>query len=421
MTKQMTKILVLGGGYAGVMAALRLAGKTKRLHTQVTLVNSLEHFVERPRLHEAATGVTIRQPELRQLLRGTAVNFVCGWATAIDPEAQTVAIKTAVGKEMLAYDYLVYALGSQTRRQGVPGVAQFAYSLDAIGERAAGALQHRLGELSSGETVAVVGGGATGLEMACEVKANYPQLAVKLVTAGAAGDFKGKRIQTHLLAALGEQKIDLWENSPVQSVQEDGVLLQDGCFLTVAATVWCGGFQAPGLAKEAGLPVNGLNQLLVDPFLRSTGYANIYAVGDAVSPVEDPGTPMRMSLFVALVTGALAADNVTAVLKQKSQRPLSFATYGQAIGMGSHDAVGFNTFPADHPVGPIFRRKTAVRLRSFFVWLLLAFLKIERRLPGFFFWFGKGRYARQRRKRVAADSFRSVANTQKESAATGNR
>jgi len=89
---------------------------------------------------------------------------------------------------------------------------------------------------------------------------------------------------------------------------------------------------------------------------------------------------------------------VTAVLQQKSQRPLSFATYGQAIALGPVDAVGFNTFPVDRPVGPIFRRKTAVQLRRFFVWLLFAFLQIERRLPGFFFWLGKGRFARQQRK-----------------------
>jgi NADH dehydrogenase FAD-containing subunit len=74
MTKQVTKILVLGGGYAGVMAALRLAGKTKRLGTEITLVNGLDHFVERPRLHEATTGTKTRQPLLTELLRGTAVS-----------------------------------------------------------------------------------------------------------------------------------------------------------------------------------------------------------------------------------------------------------------------------------------------------------------------------------------------------------
>jgi NADH dehydrogenase FAD-containing subunit len=277
-------------------------------------------------------------------------------------------------------------------------VAEHACVLDAFGERSATALRHRLANLSGSETVLVAGGGATGIEAACEIKARYPKLAVQLVTAGAAGDFKGAKVQGHMLAAIVEQGIKLLEDSPIEAVHEDGVQLANGRFLPASVCVWCGGFQVPGLAKVAGLPVNGQNQLLVDPFLRSTGYANIYAVGDAASPVEDPGTPLRMSLFAALITGALAADNVTAVLKQKAQRPLSFATYGQAIALGPDDAVGFNTFPADRPVGPILRRRTAVRLRSFFVWLLFAFLKIERRLPGFFFWLGRGRYARQQRK-----------------------
>ncbi len=398
MTKQATKILVLGGGYAGVMAALRLAGKTKRLNTEITLVNGLDHFVERPRLHEAATGTKTRQPSLTKLLRGTAVKFQRGWAMAINPEAQTVAVTTDAGEQSLAYDYLLYALGSRIERQRVPGVAEYAYVLDAFGERATAALHTQLKTLTAGEAVLVAGGGATGIEAACEIKAHYPQLTVQLVSSGAVGDFKGAKIQNHMLAALAEQDIDLLENSPIEVVNEGGAQLTNGRFLPAAATVWCGGFQVPDLAKVAGLPVNGQNQMLVDPFLRSTGYANIYAIGDASCPVEDPGTLLRMSLLVALITGELAADNVTAVLKQKKQKPLSFATYGQAIALGPNDAVGFNTFPNDRPVGPIFRRKTAVRLRRFFVWLLFAFLRIERRLPGFFFWLGKGRFARQRRK-----------------------
>ncbi|MCA9897173.1 MAG: FAD-dependent oxidoreductase [Ardenticatenaceae bacterium] len=398
MTKGKTKILVLGGGYAGVMAALRLAGKTRRLQTEITLVNGLNHFVERLRLHETVVGKQTRQPAMTEMLRGTAVKFVQGWATAIAPEARTVTISTEAGTQTLPYDYLVYALGSRIEQQRVPGVEEHAYLLDAFGERSASALQTRLATLRPADSVLVAGGGATGIEAACEIKAKHPQTAVKLLSSGDVGGFKGVTIQTHMLDALAEQGIELLENSPVASVSETGVALPDGRFLDAQVTVWCGGFQVPDLAKVAGLPVNRQNQLLVDPFLRSTACDTIYAVGDAASPVEDPGTPVRMSLLVALITGALAADNITAVLKQKQQKPLSFATYGQAIALGPEDAVGFNTFPADRPVGPIFRRKTAVKLRNFFVWMLFAFLRIERRLPGFFFWVGQGRYARQQRK-----------------------
>ncbi len=398
MTEQTTKILILGGGYAGVMAALRLAGKTRRLGTEITLVSGLDHFVERLRLHESAIGGKTRQPLYKELLRGTAVKFTKGWATAVDPEAQTVCVTAGSGEQRLPYDFLIYALGSRVERESVPGVAAHAYVLDAFGERSAAALKTQLPRLPAAATVLVAGGGATGIEAACEIKAHFPKLAVQLVSAGAVGDFKGANVQRHMLAALAEQGIALLENGLIEAVTERGAQLQDGRFLPAAITVWCGGFQVPDLAKTAGLLMNGQNQLLVDPFLRSTNYANIYAVGDAAGPVEDPGTPMRMSLFVALVTGALAADNVTAVLRQKKQRPLSFATYGQAIALGPRDAVGFNTFPADRAVGPILRRQTAVRLRRFFVWLLFTFLRIERRLPGFFFWLGKGRFARQQRK-----------------------
>ncbi|MBK8899717.1 MAG: FAD-dependent oxidoreductase [Anaerolineaceae bacterium] len=397
MGQQATKIVVLGGGYAGVIAALRLAGKTRQLDAEITLVNGLDHFVERLRLHELAMGQAIRQPPLAKMVRGTAVNFLHGWATAIDPEIQTVCVTTGDGGQTLPYDFLIYALGSLIE-QRVPGVVEHAYLLDPFGERSARALQTRLAQLAPVDTVLVVGGGATGIEAACEIKAHYPQMAMKLVSSGAVGSFKGTRVQRHMLTALAEQGITLLENSRVETVHEAGVTLSDGRFLPAAVTVWCGGFQVPGLAHAAGLPVNRQNQLLVDPFLRSTACATIYAVGDAACPVDDPGTPMRMSLFVALVTGALAADNITAVLRYKNQKPLSFATYGQAVSLGPNDAVGFNTFPGDRPFGPMLRRKTAVYLRRFFVWLLFAFLQIERRLPGFFFWLGRGRFTRQQRK-----------------------
>ncbi|HXV42917.1 MAG TPA: hypothetical protein VEC96_07630 [Anaerolineae bacterium] len=79
MTTQIKNIIVLGGGYSGVMAVLRLAGKTKRLDTSVTLVNALEHFVERPRLHEQATGLIPNNRPIAHMLRGAKVRFLQGW------------------------------------------------------------------------------------------------------------------------------------------------------------------------------------------------------------------------------------------------------------------------------------------------------------------------------------------------------
>lgn len=158
--------------------------------------------------------------------------------------------------------------------------------------------------------------------------------------------------------------------------------------------LWAGGFRPLPLAREAGFTVNERGQILVDPFGRSLSHPGVYAIGDAAHPVEEPGVPLRMSLLTAITRGAHAADNIAAWLMGKEQTPLSFAYYGQGIALGPEDAVGFMAYPADKPVGPILRGKTAVLVRNFFVWLIFYFLKLERRRPGFFFWMGKGRYAK---------------------------
>ena len=88
MSKQTTNIVVLAGGYAGIMAALRIAGKTKRLNTAVTLINGLDYFVERPRLHEQATGTVLASKPLPNMLAGTKVQFRQGWVTQILPKAR---------------------------------------------------------------------------------------------------------------------------------------------------------------------------------------------------------------------------------------------------------------------------------------------------------------------------------------------
>ena len=90
MAKQSTtRIVILGAGYAGMTAALRLAHKTRRLPVEITLVNGSATFVERIRLHQAAAAEQVRQRSIPKLLHGTHVRFVQGWAAAIAPQSAT--------------------------------------------------------------------------------------------------------------------------------------------------------------------------------------------------------------------------------------------------------------------------------------------------------------------------------------------
>jgi NADH dehydrogenase FAD-containing subunit len=109
--------------------------------------------------------------------------------------------------------------------------------------------------------------------------------------------------------ALTTQGIHMIEQQRVTAVTANAVILTERQ-LTADVIIWAGGFVASPLARAAGIQVNERNQLLTDPFLRSLSYKTIYAVGDMAFPVAEPGAPMRMSLFAALVSGAQAADNI---------------------------------------------------------------------------------------------------------------
>ena len=152
------------------------------------------------------------------------------------------------------------------------------------------------------------------------------------MTRAEAAAFKGPRIQKHMLQALAAQGIHLVERQRVMAVTATAVILA-GDELAADVVVWAGGFVASPLAQAAGIQVNQRNQVLTDPFLRSLSQPRIYAVGDMAWSVVEPGAPMRMSLFTALVSGAQAADNIVAEIKGQTPKPLSFAWYGQAIAL----------------------------------------------------------------------------------------
>src|SRR5260370_19883408 len=127
------RILVIGAGYAGLLFTMRLAGKVARQHVQIALVNESDTFTERPRLHQFATNQAVQWRSLPQMLRRTPVQFIQGRVTSIDPAHHEIVITHQQQTQHLGYDYLVYALGSETDRKTVPGVAEYAYTLAARG------------------------------------------------------------------------------------------------------------------------------------------------------------------------------------------------------------------------------------------------------------------------------------------------
>src|SRR5258708_10978556 len=191
MVKEPVRIVVVGAGYAGMLATVRLAGKVKReVQTgavAITLINAADVFVERLRLHQfAARRVSPFRP-IAGILEGTGVSFVRGTLQRIDLGARMLDVQTDSGPERIGYDKLLYTLGSTIDRDRVPGVREHAYVLTASGPNSAEALREQLPQLDAqagGARLLVVGGGATGIESAAEFAAAYPHIQVQLVTNG---------------------------------------------------------------------------------------------------------------------------------------------------------------------------------------------------------------------------------------------
>lgn len=318
MTEMTNNVVVIGGGYAGVMAANRLAPQAR-----VTLVNPRAEFVERIRLHQLVAGNDDAVTDYAAVL-SPGVRLVVDGAARIDPAARTVTLTSGAS---LPYDYLVYAVGSTGDvPAAVPGAAEFAYPLSELEQ--ARRLTARMADVPTSAPVVVVGGGLTGIETATELaEAGRP---VTLVTdvLGPSLAASGRRSIAKRLAKLG---VDVMEGSAVAEVRADRVVVADGREVPSAVTVWTAGFGVPGLAAASGLATDALGRLLTDETLTSVDDAHIVGAGDAAAPSNQP---WRMSCQAALPLGAQAANTVLARLAGDDPAAVNHAMAGQCISLG---------------------------------------------------------------------------------------
>ena len=408
MTQPSTRILVLGAGIAGLLFTLRLAGKVAREPVQITLIDESDTFTVRPRLHEFATGQHVFRRPFLEILCKTQVQFLQGRVISLDPSRHRITVQDQQQHE-LEYDYLVYALGSLTDRHSVPGVAEYAYSLSASGPFSAASLRDKLPEIADrGGQVVVCGGGATGIETAAQVASIYPQIKVSLVSRGSFALSWDKNVADAIRRRLVSLGVEIVEQSQVGSVCVQSVVLDQGRELGCDLCIWAGGFVVSPLAREAGMAVNERDQVLVDPFLRSVSNPEIYAMGDAASPVEDPGVAhVRMSAFTAGIMGAHGADCVSAMLTGKTSTPLSFAYLAQAIALGRHHAIFFPLSPDDRPRPPYIADWLGSLARVGGIRFVVTAMLAQRRLPGVFAWPGKRRYEQAQRLSLAKEELPS--------------
>ncbi|WP_433663742.1 NAD(P)/FAD-dependent oxidoreductase [Nocardia sp. CA-128927] len=328
------RIVILGAGYTGMLAAVRLARRTRKQHVRITLVNPSPRFTERLRMHQVAAGQELADYRIDDILTGTGIQFVQGWATSIDPAAGHVVVDR---NRTLPYDDLVYALGSSTDTSIVPGAADHAWTLD--NPRTARHFADRLNAVAAqGGTLTVCGGGLTGIEAATEIADSHPELRVTLISVGAPGTMMGDKARGYLNRTLDRLGIIREIGSAVTKVLPDAVELSNGTIVSADMTLWTTGTRVAPLATQAGIETDARGLIVVDQTLRSISHPNIHAVGDAAA-VRMPWGQIHGTCQSGMPTAAYTADTIARQLRGKTVRPFRFGYFHQPVSLGRRDGV----------------------------------------------------------------------------------
>jgi len=349
----MPRIVVLGAGFAGLWAAIGAARKREEIGARAAELEIL--VIDRNPYHN----IRVRNYEvdlsaaaipLDKLLDPVGVTHVLAEVGSIDLAKQQVAVAGSNGREMLAYDRLVLALGSELVRPAIPGLAEHAFDVDTY--EAALKLDAHLAELGRPEpsdarsTVIVVGAGFTGIEVAAEMPARLDRAGVTgkrriiLVdpnpVAGASIGAHGAPVVSEALQALG---VETRCGVRVNEVDGTGATLSSGEFIATRTVVWCAGMRASPLAATLPGERDASGRLVVDEFMRVKGLASIFAAGDVAHGVLDGAHATVMSCQFARPMGRYAGHNVVADLFGEPMLPLTIDWYVTVLDLGAWGAL----------------------------------------------------------------------------------
>ena len=353
------RVLVLGGGFAGIGAAHKL----KKSDADVVVVDKHDYHTFQPLLYQVATGL-LEQPAVGHPIRDLFhkqdnVRIHQDEVTAIDLDARRVEFAEL---EALGYDYLVLGLGAEVNFFGVEGAAEHAFPLYTLTD-AVRLKNHVLKTWEEADrkpalvedgalNVVVVGGGPTGVETAGAMaelyngvfKKDYPDVpegaaTITLVEAGPEifPMFKPD-IREYTVGALEKRGVDVQTGDVVESISPTRVKLKSGDELEAHTLVWGAGLQGNELVRSLGLELGRGNRIGVDEELRIPSHPEAYAVGD-VAAITDAKTEQVLPQLgsVALQSGEHAGETIAKLIAGKETKPFKYRDKGTmaAIGRGS--------------------------------------------------------------------------------------
>lgn len=375
------RIIVVGGGAGGLELVTRLGDTVGRRHVAgVTLVDKSPTHLWKPLLHEVAAGsmeFEVQETEFRAQAHWHHFHYRVGELIEIDRNKREVVLapyldkvgREVMGQRLFPYDTLIIAIGSLGNDFGTPGVREHAIMLDSADE--ARRLHERLldsflrsqreFELLKPEqlNLAIIGAGATGTELAAELRSATDQLAAfgydridpaKDITINLieAADRilppLPKRLADEAMKILLKLRVKVHTSARVEEVTASGVRLANGAFLPAELIVWTAGVKAPDLlTKLDGLETNRHNQLVVLPTLQTTRDPNIFAIGDcAACPwVGRVGKTVPPRAQAAHQQASYLARHLKRRLAGRTdEQPWRYRDFGSLVSLGDYSTVG---------------------------------------------------------------------------------
>ncbi|HEX2345127.1 MAG TPA: NAD(P)/FAD-dependent oxidoreductase [Gaiellaceae bacterium] len=355
------RVVVLGGGFAGIGAAQKLKGSD----VDVVVVDKHDYHTFQPLLYQLATGL-LEQTAVGHSLRDLVKNqdnatIHKAPITGIDLAAKEVRFE---GLAPIVYDYLVLALGAEVNFFGTEGAAEHAFPMYTLPD-AVRLKNHVLGRWEAADkdeslvddgalTVVVVGGGPTGVETAgafaelyrdnfVKDYPNLPQEKARIVLAEAGDEifamFK-PNLREYTREALEKRTVEVMTGARVQSVSPTRVTLSSGEVIPAHTLVWGAGLQGNSLVQSLGIELQRGNRIGVGPELELADYPGVYVVGDVAAITDSKEEQVLPQLgSVALQSGEHVGATIARRVAGKSPKPFAYKDKGTMAAIGRHAAV----------------------------------------------------------------------------------
>lgn len=369
-----TNIVVVGGGAGGLPLVTLLGRKLgKKGKANITLVDKGYSHVWKPRFHEVATGAIdadLDALDYRAHARLNHYHFTPGELIAVDPAQKNITLSSLLdndGNEVLpertlSYDYLVIAIGSQCNDFNTPGVKDHAYFLDSR-QQAERFRERFLNACLQANyqnrplSVAIVGAGATGVELAAEIHhavsmlklyghegLDRKQLTVHLIEA-APRILPGltERVSSAAHSRLEKLGVKVHTNTSVLEAKAGAFIVKDAPPIEADLLVWAAGVKAPAvLGQVAGVELNRVNQIEVEPTLQAKGQQNLFVIGDSASCIlpsmERPIPPRAQSS--QQMAHHLAKQLTAHIITGAELKPFVYRDHGSLVSLSQYSSVG---------------------------------------------------------------------------------